>query len=388
VGGEFFKTCLRLLNVGVIGVGSRARSHISVLLKLRDRYKLVAVCDVDAARVRSIAEELGVKAYDDLEKMLNEEKLDACLIAVQAEGHHVVADALAQKGVHILTETPVAITVTCADHMFKVAEENGVFLEVSENVPRWPQERLKQKIVACGVLGEVESFYLSYTSGSYHGIAAVRSILKTEVKSLVGVFPPVDSVLERAEIDLLNGVSGVYEFNRSRGNYWEIVGTEASLKGGELCFKNGRSFKISIETAEVNGVLRVIGAKIPTQPELSFQTPLSNYPLADYDEVAVADAWVSLYDAIVYGKPLNYGFENARRDLEVLIAVRDSALRNGVRVQLPLRGITKYEEMVHEEFTKVYGLDPLELSPRHLKVKYALPKRLWELMYYGRVLQQ
>jgi len=374
--------------VGVVGAGSRARSHISVLLKLRDRYRLVAVCDVDAARAGSVADELGVKAYDDLEKMLSGEKLDACLIAVQAEGHHVVADALAQKGVHILTETPVAITVACADHMVKATRENDVFLEVSENVPRWPQERLKQKIVACGVLGEVESFYLSYVSGSYHGIAAVRSILKTDVESLVGFFPDVDSVLERAEIDLLNGVNGVYEFNRSRGNYWEVVGTEASLKGGELCFKDGRSFKISIEAAEVDGVLRVIGAKASTQPELSFQTPLSGYPLADYDEVAVADAWVSLYDAVVYGKPLNYGFENARRDLEVLIAVRDSAVRNGVKVHLPLRGITKYEEMVHEEFAKVYGLDPLELSPRHLKVRYALPKRLWELMYYGRVLQQ
>jgi predicted dehydrogenase len=382
------RPALRLLNVGVIGTGSRARSHISVLLKLRDRYRLVAVCDVDVTRVRSVAEEFGVKAYNDLENMLNGENLDACLIAVQAEGHHVIANALAQKGVHILTETPIAITVACADHMIKAARENDVYLEVSENVPRWPQERLKQKIVESGVLGKVERFYLSYVTGSYHGIAAVRSILKSEVEGLVGVFPAVDSILERAEIDLFNGVSGVYEINRNQGNYWEVVGTEASLKGDELSFRSGQSFKISIKTVEADGVLRVIGAEVPTQPELSFQTPLSSYPLADYDEVAVADAWISLYDAIVYGKPLNYGFENARRDLEVLIAVRDSAMRNSVKIHLPLRSITKYEEMVHGEFAKVYGLDPLELSPQHLKVKYALPKHLWELMYYGRILQQ
>ncbi|MEM2303439.1 MAG: Gfo/Idh/MocA family oxidoreductase, partial [Candidatus Bathyarchaeia archaeon] len=134
--------------MGIVGAGSRARSHISVLLKLRDKYRLVAVCDVDVLRAKSVADNVGVKAYDDLEKMLSEEKLDACLIAVQAEGHHVVANTLAQKGIHILTETPIAITVACADYMIKAARENGVLLEVSENVPRWPQERLKQKIVA------------------------------------------------------------------------------------------------------------------------------------------------------------------------------------------------------------------------------------------------
>ncbi|MEM2756363.1 MAG: Gfo/Idh/MocA family oxidoreductase [Candidatus Bathyarchaeia archaeon] len=382
------RSTLRLLNVGIVGAGSRARSHISVLLKLRDKYRLVAVCDVDVLRAKSVADNVGVKAYDDLEKMLSEEKLDACLIAVQAEGHHVVANTLAQKGIHILTETPIAITVACADYMIKAARENGVLLEVSENVPRWPQERLKQKIVADGILGEVKSFYLSYVSGSYHGIAAIRSILKSEVKSVVGVFPPLDSILEKAEINLLNGITGVYEFNRNRGNYWEINGTEASLKGSELCFRNGQTFKISIETSVVDGCLRVVGAKVSTKPELFLQTPLSIYPLTDYDEVAIADAWISLYNAIVYGKPLNYGFENAKRDLEVLMAIRESEMLNGVRVDLPLEGITTYEKTVHEEFAKVYGLDPLELNPQHLKTKYVLPKRLWDLMYYGRVLQQ
>ncbi|MEM3546719.1 MAG: Gfo/Idh/MocA family oxidoreductase [Candidatus Bathyarchaeia archaeon] len=374
--------------MGIVGAGSRARSHISVLLKLRDKYRLVAVCDVDVLRAKSVSDNVGVKAYDDLEKMLSEEKLDACLIAVQAEGHHVVANVLAQKRIHILTETPIAITAACADYMIKAARENSILLEVSENVPRWPQERLKQKIVADGFLGEVKSFYLSYVSGSYHGIAAIRSILKSEVKSVVGVFPPLDSILEKAEINLLNGITGVYEFNRNRGNYWEINGTEASLKGSELCFRNGQTFKISIETSVVDGCLRVVGAKVSTKPELFLQTPLSIYPLTDYDEVAIADAWISLYNAIVYGKPLNYGFENAKRDLEVLMAIRESEMLNGVRVDLPLKGITTYEKTVHEEFAKVYGLDPLELNPQHLKTKYVLPKRLWDLMYYGRVLQQ
>ncbi len=182
------------MKVGVVGCGARAMSHMSVLLKLSDKFEVAAVCDVDEARAAAASAKTGAKPYTDVLEMLSREKLDACLIAVQAEGHHVVAKALAERGVHILTETPIAITLPCADQMIEAAEDHGVLLEVSENVPRWLHERVKQEIVTMGLLGEVREFYLSYTSGSYHGVAAIRSILKTEAESVVGEFPPKDSV--------------------------------------------------------------------------------------------------------------------------------------------------------------------------------------------------
>ncbi len=348
-----------LLKAGIVGVGGRARNHIPTLLKLSDRYRLVAVCDLDAARVKDVSEETGAKPYLDLEKMVNEEKLDACLIAVQAEGHHILARALAEKRIHILTETPIAITVACADQMIETAKENGIFLEVSENVPRWPHERLKKKIVAANILGRIEEFYLSYVSGSYHGMAAIRSILKTEAEGVMGEFPPQDSIIERAEIQFAGGVKGTYEFNRERGNYWEITGTNGALRGDELyLFKDEKRLKIEIEK-EVAGEPRVLGARISTEPEISFQNSLKGYPLVDYDEVAVADAWVSLYDAVTESKPLSYGAENARKDVEMLMAIRDSALQDSLKVHLPLKTITEHEKLIHAEFAKVYGSDPL-----------------------------
>jgi len=376
------------LKAGIIGVGARAQSHIPTLLKLRDKYRLVAVCDVDAARVKSIAEETGAKPYTDIEEMLDKEKLDACLIAVQAEGHHIIAKTLAERGIHTLTETPIAITVACADQMIKASRENDVVLEISENVPRWPHERVKQKVVAANILGKVKGFYLSYTSGSYHGIAAIRSILKTEAESVVGEFPPKDSVLERAEILLRNGVRGIYEFNRERGNYWEITGTKGALRGIELhIFEGDQRLQIQTEKVEVDGELKISGAKVATQPEISFQNPLGGYVLADYDSVAVADAWISLYEAVVNSKPLTYGAENARKDVELLMAIRESESRSGVRVDLPLKAAVEHEKLIHMEFAKVYGLDPLDMSLKHLKIRYALPERLRELMYYGRILR-
>jgi hypothetical protein len=81
---------------------------------------------------------------------------------------------------------------------------------------------------------------------------------------------------------------------------------------------------------------------------------------------------------------ISYGAKTREKDLELIIADRDSALRGSLKIQLLLKGITIYEELLHEEFAKVYGLDPLLLEPEHLKVKYALPGKLRSLIYCGR----
>jgi hypothetical protein len=374
------------LRVGIIGAGGRAKAHFATLPKLSDRFDVTAVCDIDVNRANEAAAIFNAKAYDDVERMLESEKLDVGFIAIQAEGHHVLTKALAEKGIHILTETPMAITLACAEQMIEVAERNGVLLEVSENVPRWPHERLKQEITGAGRLGEIRSFYLSYTSGSYHGFAGVRSIIRSEPISAQGEFPDESTgVLERAEMKFEREIQGIYEYNRNRGNYWEIIGSYASLRGNELVIGEER-FPIRTETVEEDGRKRVLRSYVETDPPVVWENPLRDYPLSDTDDVARADAWVSLYEAIVNGEPLTYGPRNAARDVEILMGLRDSATR-GVKVKFPIRGMTEHEKVIHSQFAEIYGIDLLELSPKHLRVKYSLPGKLREMMYYGRALK-
>ena len=127
-------------------------------------------------------------------------------------------------------------------------------------------------------------------------------------------------------------------------------------------------------------------AYVGTESEVSWESHLQAYALAEADSVAIADAWCSLYDAIVHGKALDYGGKNGRRDIELLMGVRESALKHGEKIALPLAGITEYETRVHSAFEEVYGADILDLKPRHLKQKYSLPGHLRELVLYGSVL--
>jgi predicted dehydrogenase len=378
---------MKILKTVVVGTGGRSRAHLPIISILSDKFKLVAICDIDEERSKAVATELGVNPYTDIEKMLNTEKPDVCLIATQAESHHVIAQVVAEKNIHILTETPIALTVPCANKMIESAKKNGVLLEVSENVRRWPHERLKRKIADKGIIGEIKEFYLSYTSGSYHGISGIRNILASEAISIIGEFPEEEQVRERGLIEWSNGIKGIYEYNSGRGNYWEVIGSKGALKGGELHLNEGdRKLKVITETVDLGASKTISRSYVETDPQIVWENPMSNYALAGADEVAVANAWVSLYDGIVNGKPLDYGAENGKKDVELLMAIRGSATENGKKISLPLTSATEHEKILHSEFKAVYGIDIMDLTLDHLRKKYNLPDRLREFMYYGRIL--
>ena len=68
---------------------------------------------------------------------------------------------------------------------------------------------------------------------------------------------------------------------------------------------------------------------------------------------------MDFYDAIVNGTPLAYGAAAARRDIELLLALRESARRGSAPVPLPLTSVTDHERALHETYRQTYGHDPV-----------------------------
>ncbi len=373
---------MAILNAAVIGLGGRSRAHLAVLPVLSDRFRLISVCDIDAERAQAVAGQMGANPYTDLQEMLDSEKHDVALITAQPELHHPIARMLAENKVHILSETPIAHTLPCADMMIRAADDNGVFLEVSENARRWPRERLKQKIVNEGLIGNVEQFYVSYTSGSYHGISAIRAILGSEPRAVSGTFSCTQDVRERGSIRWSSALQGIYEHNLQRKNYWEVIGSDGAIRGMELNIYGGdKRLEIVTGTVGTGPNKTVVRSSVGTEPEVVWESPLGAYTLPDEDSVALAEAWCSLHDAVVNGKALEYGAQNARRDIEVLMGVRESAGKDGIRVDLPMEGMTDHEKRIHSVFEEIYGVDLLDLTPRHPAQRGSLSPRLRGLLY-------
>ena len=356
---------MKKLKIAVVGTGGRAGAHLNTIPKLEPIYQLVGVCDIDSERAAETAQRMSVSGYTDIETLIEMESPDVILITVGPDGHHVITEIAASHSVHVITETPISTTLPCADRMINAARQYGVKLEVAENVWRWPHERLKRKIVDAGLIGEITHAHLWYTSGSYHGMNAIRTLVDSEAMRVVGHAKEIGgSSWEVGVVEFENGVSLVYELPiRRRGNYWEIDGTEGAIVGNELLLYRDagtETYPIQTVTTEVEGVEVVDHARVDTNPPVIWENPLKAFGLADADDVARGAELHSIYRAIIEGVEPEYGAVNGRTDQEILIAIRESARNGGGAIDLPLNRITGYEENMHQEYSERYGVDPFD----------------------------
>src|SRR5207249_5038438 len=103
-----------------------------------------------------------------------QERPEAAVVTVPADAHHAVVWFLAEQGVHVLVETPIAPTRPLADLMIVAAERNRVKLEVAENYYRAPVERLKTQVIAAEAIGAVSRLHRIFHEGGYHGMSLLR----------------------------------------------------------------------------------------------------------------------------------------------------------------------------------------------------------------------
>ena len=381
------------LQVAVLGAGQRAGEYLDTLSRLGAFFRLVGVCDADAERARRVAAERGTAAFARVEAMLAGTEPDILFVCIPPDGHRPAVELAAERGVHVLCETPIAPTLALADAMIAACRRHSVVLEVAENVWRWPRERLKRRIVAAGLIGAVTQVHLWYGSGSYHGIGAVRRLGLAEpvrARGLVHEAPVpvhVDRLgrtvrTGRSELGLVEFAGGallVYQnplwpHARSR---WEVVGAAGAILGDELVLVDGerrRTYPIRERIDATTDPPRLVEVEVETEPPVVWENPWRDLPIgAGADEVARADVLLGLRDAIVGGTPPPYGPEQARADQEVLVAVRESALHDGAWVALPLAGPTEVERRIHAAYRQRYGHEPLAPHAAALGTLYPNP---------------
>jgi len=114
------------LKIAVIGAGHMGRYHAEKFAALGG-VQLVAVVDADGARAAALAEKLGTKPLTDYRELFG--KVDAAVIAVPTDRHHLVARDCLQHGMHLLIEKPIATTLAEADELIELAERKHLVLQ-------------------------------------------------------------------------------------------------------------------------------------------------------------------------------------------------------------------------------------------------------------------
>jgi UDP-N-acetylglucosamine 3-dehydrogenase len=137
--------------VGVIGVGGWGKNHARVL---KDLGCLAAICDLDAARAKEIADRHGAQSYSSVDEMLNKERLDGCLVCTPTKTHAAVAKKLMEHGVNTFVEKPMSFSSKECEEMMQVAEKKKVVL-TSGYVERFnPAVSDARKLIEGGMYGD------------------------------------------------------------------------------------------------------------------------------------------------------------------------------------------------------------------------------------------
>lgn len=121
----------RTVRLAITGLGRMGYRHAQNAFA-SPRYELVAVADMDAARTRQVADELGATAHDaaDVAAMLDAAKPDALLIASPAGSHVPLIELCAARGVHVFCEKPLSDDGPAAARALAAAEQAGILVQV------------------------------------------------------------------------------------------------------------------------------------------------------------------------------------------------------------------------------------------------------------------
>jgi UDP-N-acetylglucosamine 3-dehydrogenase len=120
---------MRKLGVAVIGTGFWGRNHARVFKELAET-ELLAICDIDAERARSVAKQFGVTPYTSTGKMLRNENIEAVSICTWSTSLAREALKALKAGKNVLVEKPMAESVKQAENLLKTAEKEGLHLTV------------------------------------------------------------------------------------------------------------------------------------------------------------------------------------------------------------------------------------------------------------------
>ncbi len=162
----------RKVRVGIIGTGWIADAHIISYLKQPD-VEIVAGADLVPGKAAAFFAKHGVegaKCYNSHKEMLDDEslQLDAVSVSTYNRTHAECAIYALQKGVNVLLEKPMCVTVEEAAAICKAEKESGKVISIGFQ-PRLDENmKMIKKIVESGALGKI--YYIQTGGGRRRGI--------------------------------------------------------------------------------------------------------------------------------------------------------------------------------------------------------------------------
>jgi len=154
---------MKKLKFALVGTGGIAQTYAQAF-QTSDCCKLVAVADINKDSAKAFAELFAAKSFGDYKTLAETSEIDAVIISTPPNTHPEIAMYFMNRGVNVLCEKPLCLSVAEARAMIETAEKTGVVFTMATKF-RYCADVVKAKaILASGVLGEVVQFENAFTA--------------------------------------------------------------------------------------------------------------------------------------------------------------------------------------------------------------------------------
>mgnify|MGYP003731497493 CR=1 FL=1 len=319
--------------------------------------KFTAVADVDPAKVKAAMDQYDVEGFASSTELIASGLCDAVLIATPHFFHPTIAIEAMRAGLHVYAEKPLAVNLSAADEMIRVARETGQLLQIGFNSRATPAVQAAKRIVEEGRLGEIYRTLLidsRIRNQAYYDSATWRATWAGEGGGVLMNQAPHE--LDRL-VMLTGRPSRVYGQVKTRRHRIEVEDEASAI----IEYPNGATgyVFVSVNEAPVGNRLEILGEKgklvmaeralqlweLPqaVQEWVDSTTQRGNalkgvevpVEVPAYEGESHADMLANLARAIIHGEPLLCPPEEALGGLELADAMLMSGF-TGKPVDIPV----------------------------------------------------
>jgi predicted dehydrogenase len=222
------------IKAGVIGVGYLGRFHAEKYAALPE-VDLVGVADANPERALEIAGPLNTRVFSDYRELLP--LVDAVSVAVPTTSHFSVVRDCLEKGVQVLVEKPLAVTVAEADALVDLARERGRLLMVG-HLERFnsAMEELRAKVTRPAF---IESHRLSFYKERGIDVDVVLDLMIHDLDHVLSLVPSPVQEIRAAGVSVLTD-----KIDLANVRLEFAGGCTANLTASRMSFKSMRKFRL------------------------------------------------------------------------------------------------------------------------------------------------
>ena len=165
---------------GVVGSGWRAEFFLRIARDLPEQFPLAGVVGRNPDKRAELARRWSAPTFSTLDELLAEKRPDFVVTSVSASANLEWMEFLSERGVPILSETPIGRDLKELHRVVDLARA-GARIQVAEQYIFQPLHAARLALIESGQLGTIHEADVSIAHG-YHGVSLLRHFLQTGLR--------------------------------------------------------------------------------------------------------------------------------------------------------------------------------------------------------------